>query len=171
MCVYIYIHTLIGLCVNWDCTDGQGSACSCCISPEEAASGWFSGWPLSESLCNQYLSMALEVPVGSAALGCSMGLQLTSWPHAVIKEPFQVFIPSPGAVTSSSSTSTFWSLFLWSSSSSPHLHAAEGCHVSHGEHCLSAVNAWLPVWRRFRKKREGTLLWGPFGFPTASRNV
>lgn len=46
--------------------------CSCCISPEEAAGGGFSGWPLSESLRNQYLSMALEVPVGSAALGFSV---------------------------------------------------------------------------------------------------
>lgn len=67
--VCVYIYTLIGLYENWKCIDGQGSVCSCCISPEEAAGGWFGGWPRSASPRSQYLSTALEAPAGSAALG------------------------------------------------------------------------------------------------------
>lgn len=58
--------------------DGQGSMCHCCLSPEEAPGGWLGGWPLSESPHGQYLSTALEAPVGSAALAFSVQLKLTS---------------------------------------------------------------------------------------------
>lgn len=54
------------------------------------AAGRSGGWPRAESPCSRYLSTAVEVPVGSAVLGVSAQLQLTTWPRVwLLKRTFR----------------------------------------------------------------------------------
>lgn len=68
-----------------------------------------------------------------------------------------------------SSSSARYSLFAVSAV--PHHHhlisaLLSGCHASRRDRCLSAVNTWLPTYRKFLKKIEEALLWPPSGLPT-----
>lgn len=105
-------------------------------------------WVAFESLHNPYLSMAAEV-----AVGFWVQLQLTSWPLAVTKEHFQVFLRAQGQCLLPPQQGTFWS-------PAPHRHlllatAAFHAGMTAGEHLAACRSTFV------RKREESAIssLW------------